>query len=91
MEKFEQQLVYSISIESKKRDRYKIGKKGEGIKGDDRKKYCLDYNRGSCSFTDSHEGKLQGQLVWKLHVCKRCLVQEGVEAKHSEKECPKQK
>ena len=39
--------------------------------------YCADFNRGSCSFSDNHEGKLNGKDVLLWHLCKRCLFSEG--------------
>ena len=86
---FEQQLIYSISIENRMKDRQKVEKSVKWNKFDDRKKYCLEFNRGSCEKTESHEGILQGQVVFKLHVCKHCLVQDRVELKHAEISCTK--
>ena len=90
LNRFEQQLVYTISIQARRPDKSRTGKRNDK-KFDDRKKYCLDYNRGQCKFKDSHEGSLGGQAVWKLHVCRKCLVEDGVEVKHMEKECVKNK
>ena len=47
---------------------------------EDRKKYCLDYNKGNCKLSSPHEGLLNGIQVVKHHLCKRCLIDEGVEA-----------
>ena len=80
---FDQQLLYNVSLESKS----KI-KPQQKFKNDERKKYCLDYNRGNCSMGASHEGKLNGAQVFKLHVCRWCLVNENKEVKHPEKDCP---
>ena len=88
LQKFEHQLVYSISIDNRKSEKSK-GKKEKPNKWEDSKKYCLDFNRGNCRFDDSHEGRLGNQTVFKLHVCKACLVNENVEARHAEKDCPK--
>ena len=86
---FEQQLVYNISVSSRRQEGKGKGKSNS--KFNDRKKYCLDFNRGQCKHDKSHEGFITGQLHMKLHICKHCLVLEGVEANHSEKECPKKK
>ena len=64
---FEQQLIYAISIESKKQD----SKFKNKMKFDDRKKYCLDHNRGTCKFEKAHEGKINRQQVLK------CIYAEG--------------
>ena len=83
---FEQQLVYSVSIENK---RYETRMKKSKL--EDRKKYCLDYNRGTCRQDHSHEGKLNGQTVFKLLVCKLCLAKDDVEEGHPAKDCPRYK
>ena len=87
LQSFEQHLIYSLSIENLKHEKGKTGKSMK--KFDERKKYCLNYNRGNCNFDDSHEGNLGGQTVFKLHVCKKCLVKDGLELKHPEKDCTK--
>ena len=46
--------------------------------------YCADYNRGTCTFTESHEGKLNRMLILKRHMCKACWEREGMERKHPE-------
>ena len=72
LQRFEQQLVLSISIEPRRRERA-WGGKGNEKKIEERKKYCLDFNRGKCAFKDSHDGWLNNKNVWKLHVCRKCL------------------
>ena len=84
---FEQQLVYSISVDTRRQE----GKNKRSAKFEERKKYCLDYNRGTCKFDKGHEGRINGQTFFKLHVCKRCLVQDGLEVNHPEKDCVKNK
>ena len=84
---FDQQLVYSISVNAKKQE----AKVRKQLKLDDRKKYCLDYNRGKCQQDKGHEGKLNGVTVFKLHVCKFCLAKEGLEESHPGIQCPKYK
>ena len=84
---FDHQLLYAISIDARKRGGKRVVKSGTKDKFDNRKKYCLDFNRGNCKITESHEGKLHGQQVFKLHICRRCLVEDGIEAKHPEVEC----
>ena len=85
---FEQQLIYAISVNSGKDCLKRNPKVDSKNKWEDRKKYCLHYNQGKCAFDDSHDGKLNGQQVFKLHICKRCLVEEGKESRHPEKDCP---
>ena len=90
--KFEQHLVYCISIENRQRERKsKVGRNFDSQKFNDkfssRVKYCLEYNRGTCNFDGGHEGKINGQGVFKEHICKWCLVKEGKELKHAEKDC----
>lgn len=52
--------------------------------------YCLDYNKGRCSEQDSHEGKWNGQVCLKNHICSRCLKADGSKRNHPEtdKDCP---
>ena len=45
---FEQQLLYNISIQSKKKQVITQGKNTSTNKDDNRKKYCLEFNRGQC-------------------------------------------
>ena len=91
---FEQQLLFSITVENRKNEKLVGGSekmsKNNG-KFEERKKYCLDYNRGVCKFDKAHEGKINGFSVWKLHICRRCLVDDNVEAQHPEKDCGKHK
>ena len=89
---FEQQLLFSISIESRRNDKY-VSEKSARQKSrfEERTKYCMDYNRGFCKFDKQHEGKINGQVITKHHICKRCLVEDHVELSHPEKECSKAK
>ena len=86
---FEQNLICSISIEARKSDKRKLSK--SNAKFEERKKYCLDFNRGTCRFDKSHEGKINGQTYFKLHVCRKCLVDKGIESNHTEKDCSRNK
>ena len=71
---FEQQLMYNVSIERSRviDNRWdKDKRKGRGFQGkDERKKYCLDYNRGTCNLQSPHEGLINGAKVSKYHICK---------------------
>lgn len=55
--------------------------------------YCADFNRGKCTFTTSHLGKFAGREVMKLHICKKCLAEDGHKKAHAETEevCPHNK
>ena len=92
LQTFEQQLIYNISVNARKKDRWASNNRGQPKPGkwESRKKYCLEYNRGTCKLGDAHEGKINGQLVTKLHICKKCLVTEGIEARQPEKDCGKE-
>ena len=94
---FEQQLMYNVSL-----DRFvasRVNKKGGVAERDkfrsrqvgmeDKKKYCLDFNKGICPQSGPHEGTLNGVTVLKHHVCKRCLIEQGVERNHPSKDCKK--
>ena len=59
--------------------------KGGDEGGSPREKiYCLDYNKGSCVFPGSHEGRFNRMNVIKTHMCKVCWEKDGVERKHPE-------
>ena len=62
----------------------------DGNKSYGKKFYCLDYNKGTCSFGDSHEGRFNRATVWKIHMCRRCWEKDGKEVKHPENhgDCP---
>lgn len=53
--------------------------------------YCADYNRNKCEFSTSHLGKWAGKEVMKLHICKKCLSEDGLKKAHPETDdkCPK--
>ena len=95
MRQFDQQLVFAISMENK-REEWRLNyrragedrKRGQGMHvKEERKKYCADFNRGECQFNSHHEGKLNGQLVMKFHISKKCLYDDGAERGHAEKDC----
>ena len=67
---FEQHLVLMISVEHRKHDRY-VTSDRKMKKFEERTKYCLEFNRGMCKFDRQHEGKINGQLVTKHHICKK--------------------
>ena len=80
-----------MSIENRKRDNGLNKCKQNLEKFDDRTKYCLDFNRGKCKFDKGHEGQLNGQTVFKAHICKACLVRNGNELMHAEINCQAKK
>lgn len=59
--------------------------------GEDEVIYCADFNRGKCEFSTSHLGKWSGREVMKLHICKKCLTEDGLKKAHPEGDdkCPK--
>ena len=90
---FEQQLMYTVSIdrarpEQKSAIKFDKGKINQ-VSKEERKKYCLDYNKGTCKLQGPHEGSLNGSIVVKYHICKKCLIEEGVERYHPSKDCVK--
>ena len=84
IEKFEQQLVYRISVEAKSRaEKARKGDKSEKRPGRERKKlYCSEFNKGKCTQDSPHETKMNGNVVMVYHVCKKCLLDEGLEKYH---------
>ena len=47
-----------------------------------KKFYCLDFNKGTCQFEGTHEGRFNKALVNKVHMCRTCWEKEGVEKPH---------
>ena len=91
---FEQQLMYTISIDRNQKEQGGTSRTYDKLKGkpmgkEERKKYCLDYNKGLCKLQSPHEGSLNGVTVTKHHICKHCLIDEGVERNHPSKDCVK--
>ena len=90
LREFEQKLLYALTVEGRRGVKLEKGK-DKLNRLEDRTKYCLDYNRGTCKLERQHEGKLGGQVVLKHHICRRCLVEDQVELYHAEKDCIKSK
>lgn len=67
-------------------------KKGEKTKDKAQEEiiYCADFNRGKCTFSTSHLGKWAGREVMKLHICRKCLAEDGAKKAHTEMDetCP---
>ena len=76
----------------------KDDKKSEENKGDETTEeggdfkpiFCMDYNKGECTFKKSHGGKWRGKKVTKWHICKGCLKNSEL-LPHPETECPNKK
>ena len=86
--------MYAISVEQSRLESSGLHRPMEKTKmkggiTNDRKKYCLDYNKGLCKLQGPHEGLLNGSTVVKHHICKRCLIDEGLEKAHPSKDCVK--
>ena len=91
---FDQQLMYAISLERAKTETRTISRSADTDKvrtrsmvREEKKKYCLDFNKGLCRLQSPHEGTLNGTNVLKYHLCKRCLLEEGIERTHPSKDC----
>ena len=88
---FEQQLVYSVSMDRSQVDKDKEGTGGMSkvVQGgkEEKKKYCLEYNKGECTLSSPHEGTLGNQKVLKYHLCKKCLMDRNLERSHPSKDC----
>ena len=91
MRVFEQQLMYCVTVERNRKrkleGRGNVRQKVTGGGKDERKKYCLEFNRDTCNLNGPHEGTLNGNVVTKYHTCKRCLIEDGAEHSHSSKDC----
>ena len=48
--------------------------------------YCMEFNKGTCTFAKSHVGKFRSKQVTKWHVCRTCLKAKELNA-HAEKDC----
>ena len=86
---FEQQLMYAISMEKNWGETMQRanGVVKSKVVREDRRKYCLDYNKGTCTLQGPHEGILNGVNVTKFHLCKQCLMEDGSERMHPSKDC----
>ena len=63
---------------------------GGGFRSAGRKFYCLDFNKGKCLHTESHEGFFNKMPVVKTHMCKDCWEKDRAERGHAENSsaCP---
>ena len=52
--------------------------------------YCMEFNKGTCTFPKSHVGKFQGKQVTKWHICRNCLKNKELNS-HGEKDCKNKK
>ena len=50
----------------------------------DKKFYCLDFNRGKCTYPDSHDGFFNKKPIFKHHICKACWEKDAIDKKHAE-------
>ena len=81
LDRIAQTLMFrTFAIESGKNK--KVGKKKDRYNDNDRVYYCLDYYKGRCTFSDSHEGTLDGNTVQKLHICRVCLRKDKAKRNH---------
>ena len=88
---FKQQLVYSVSMDMSRVSSVNTsaGQGGAKDSKEEKKKYCWEYNRSSCNLSSPHEGWLGNVKVMKYHLCKKCLMDKGLERVHPSKECGK--
>ena len=49
--------------------------------------YCFDFNKGACSFRDSHYINFKGRQEWVKHVCSKCWRRDAVCREHPKTEC----
>jgi hypothetical protein len=49
--------------------------------------YCLEFNRGACSFKEAHFGIIRGKQEWLQHICSRCIRKDKQQAAHAATEC----
>ena len=92
MRQLDNEIIFALSLERRGierkwegRDKKRVGQ-GAGIQ--ERKKYCMEYNKGMCNLNSPHEGRLGNNVVMKYHICRRCLAEESQERYHTERECP---
>ena len=79
IQELERQLLLCVSTHHRGGDggRGSDRSKSKSVSKKERKKYCLEFNRGTCSFNAGDEGKLNGVTVFKHHICKKCLVDDN--------------
>ena len=68
----------------------KVQGEGRTDTNGNRKFYCANFSKGTCTFDASHEGTFNRRVVCKLHMCRSCCGKEGVEHSHpaGHRECP---
>jgi hypothetical protein len=49
--------------------------------------YCVDFNKGVCTFKKAHYGNIRGKQEWLQHICSKCLCKSSQHATHSASEC----
>ena len=106
-ERLHNDLAFRASVSSREHDKAQVSKESKSsdkntranmpnksdskLPSENKIHYCADFNRGSCSFNDNHEGKLNNKDVTLWHVCKRCLLSDAkLKRLHpeSDPECP---
>ena len=70
----------------KKSDKPEDPKPEDSEDGDVKIVYCMDFNKGICSFSKAHTGKWKGKKVTKWHVCRTCLKSNELNS-HAERDC----
>ena len=55
----------------------------------EKKKYCAEFNKGNCNQSALHEGRLNGNIVMKYHICGKCLYEDNLDKQHAGKDCGK--
>ena len=55
--------------------------------------FCSTYQRDQCWYEGAHQGKYNGRMVTRQHICAACWLKDKVQANHPEssKECPHNK
>ena len=56
---------------------------------DNRNLYCLEYNKGKCTFREGHYSNISGKQEWVKHFCSSCYRKRGIIAEHPRTDCNK--
>ena len=46
--------------------------------------FCKNYQRGTCSFTEDHNGNFDGKVKFLKHMCAKCWLETRKVEKHPE-------
>ncbi len=93
IDRLENQVMIRIMQDSQRNDKTKKQTKSFKKKSSDGSEtiyWCKDFNKGTCTFTDHHEGLFNGEMTKLWHICRLCFSKTGHKKFHkvSDPTCP---